>query len=69
MENGIPIFSYYDSKIDTELLDLSDYLKMICKHDDVREQNRKYLKFTQFTNFKNLKEIAYRMFSKNINEP
>lgn len=48
LDNGIPILPYYDNKDDTELKFLSDYLNMIVKDEDLREENIKHIKMEYF---------------------
>jgi hypothetical protein len=48
IDNGIPIFPFYDSKDDTVLLELAEYLKKIEAYKDLREANKKYLKLKKF---------------------
>lgn len=48
LDNGIPILPYYDNKDDHELLTLVNYLNSIASVDDLREENRKFLKMHYF---------------------
>jgi Dullard-like phosphatase family protein len=48
LDNGIPILPYYDNKDDDELLTLVNYLNCIAKVDDLREENKKFLKMHYF---------------------
>lgn len=41
LDNGIPIIPFEDKKDDTEMLDLLEYLRMLSKKEDVREENRR----------------------------
>ena len=48
LDNGIPILPYYDNKDDHELMTLVNYLNSIATVDDLREENRKFLKMNYF---------------------
>lgn len=48
MENGIPILSWSHDKEDTELLKLTDYMKLLASVDDVREVIRTGFSSTAF---------------------
>ena len=48
LDNGIPILPFYDNKEDVELMTLVNYLNTIARVDDLREENRKFLKMQYF---------------------
>jgi CTD small phosphatase-like protein 2 len=48
LDNGIPIFPFYDNKDDNVLLELAEYLKKIEGYKDLREANKKFLKLKRF---------------------
>ena len=49
VDNGIPILPFYDNKNDYELEILAEYLKTLSIADDIRNENRKFMKFYQDT--------------------
>jgi len=50
LENGIPIFPFKDNKNDNEFPILVNYLNHLASVDDVRIENKKYLKLNHFLN-------------------
>ena len=44
LNNGIPIIPFYDSKLDTQLKQLEEYLVDLSKVPDVRVANKDYFK-------------------------
>ena len=48
LDNGIPISPYYDSKIDTELLDIADFLVKYEDENDIRDQLKEVYKLNQY---------------------
>ncbi|CAG9324529.1 unnamed protein product [Blepharisma stoltei] len=48
IDNGIPIISWHDDRYDKELLNLSDYIKVLAKVPDIRELNRKTFRLNTF---------------------
>lgn len=46
LDNGIPILPFYDNKSDNELMDLVKYMKILVKADDIRKENKKYIRYT-----------------------
>jgi Dullard-like phosphatase family protein len=50
MENGIPISPFYDDNNDSELRVLNNYLVYLSQIDDVRDENRKYIRLEHFYN-------------------
>ena len=50
LENGIPITPYYDNINDSELKVLNNYLAHLSTVDDIRDENRKYIKLEYFVN-------------------
>ncbi|MCP3682592.1 MAG: HAD family hydrolase [bacterium] len=45
LDNGIPILPFYDNKNDNELLILANYLKEIANAEDIRQVNKKFMKY------------------------
>jgi len=58
LENGIPILPFYDNKSDNEMNVLVNYLKTIAKKEDLRTENKKYIKLDIF-NKRSLDKSAY----------
>jgi len=50
LENGIPILPFKDNKNDNEFPILVNYLNHLASVDDVRLENKKYLKLNHFLN-------------------
>ena len=48
LDNGIPISPFYDSKIDMELLDISNFLLKIADENDIRNTLREVYKLTEY---------------------
>ena len=48
LDNGIPISPYYDSKIDTELLDIADFLVKYGDENDIRDKLKEVYKLNQY---------------------
>jgi len=48
LDNGIPILPFYDNKQDNEFLVLMNYLVYLNSFDDVRVENKKYIKLDFF---------------------
>jgi len=44
LDNGIPILPFYDSRNDNEMRVLVNYLMYLSSVDDIREENRKFIK-------------------------
>lgn len=51
LENGIPIFPYYDGSNNFELKALEPYLLRLASAKDVREVNKKTFKLHQYSKF------------------
>ena len=49
LENGIPILPYYNNKLDNEMNTLENYLQNISQKEDLRKENKKYIKLEIFT--------------------
>jgi CTD small phosphatase-like protein 2 len=47
LDNGIPISPFYDSKDDTKLLDIANFLEKIADEDDLRVKLKEKYKLTQ----------------------
>ncbi len=45
LDNGIPILPFYDNKQDIEMPFLAQYLNSIVNTDDIREINKKFIKY------------------------
>ena len=48
LDNGIPISPYYDSKVDTELLDIADFLVKYADENDIRDKLKEVYKLNQY---------------------
>ena len=48
LDNGIPISPFYDSKNDTELLTIADFLLEFADVDDIRNQLKEVYKLTEY---------------------
>ena len=48
LDNGIPISPFYDSKDDTELLDIADILVKYANENDIRDKLKEIYKLTQY---------------------
>ena len=48
LDNGIPISPYYDSKTDTELLDIADFLVKYADENDIRDKLKEVYKLNQY---------------------
>ena len=48
LNNGVPILPYYDAKQDIELMFCVYYLESIAEFDDLRVQNKKYLRMEHY---------------------
>jgi Dullard-like phosphatase family protein len=48
LDNGIPISPFYDSKTDTELLDIADFLVKYADENDIRDKLKEVYKLNQF---------------------
>ena len=48
LDNGIPISPFYDSKNDTELLDIADFLTYIADENDIRDKLKEVYKLNQY---------------------
>jgi CTD small phosphatase-like protein 2 len=57
LNNGIPIFPYYDNDIDTELDYLENYLLYLAQHSDIRVVNKTYIQIEHW--FSNLSAKSY----------
>lgn len=51
IDNGIPIIPYYDNKEDTELKDLTNYLKKLHNVENIREINSLVFKLNNFAEY------------------
>jgi Dullard-like phosphatase family protein len=54
ISNGILISSFYNDENDDMLMNVVNYLGMLCQCTDVREENKKYFRFEEF--LKEMKE-------------
>jgi len=54
LDNGIPILPFYENKKDKELLYLVSYLDSIINSDDLRIENKRFIKY----NYECLEEIS-----------
>ena len=48
LDNGIPISPFYDSKTDTELLDIADFLVEYADENDIRDKLKEVYKLNQY---------------------
>ena len=48
LDNGIPISPFYDSKNDSELLDISNFLFRYAEEDDIRNKLREVYKLSEY---------------------
>ena len=48
LDNGIPISPFYDSKVDSELLDIADFLIKYADEDDIRDKLKEVYKLNQY---------------------
>ena len=48
LDNGIPISPFYDSKTDTELLDIADFLLEYADENDIRDKLKEVYKLNQY---------------------
>ena len=48
LDNGIPISPFYDSKTDTELLDIADFLVKYADENDIRDKLKEEYKLNQY---------------------
>ena len=48
LDNGIPISPFYDSKTDTELLDIADFLEKYADENDIRSKLKEVYKLNQY---------------------
>jgi hypothetical protein len=48
LDNGIPISPFYDSKTDTELLDIADFLVKYADENDIRDKLKEVYKLNQY---------------------
>ena len=48
LDNGIPISPFYDSKNDSELLDISNFLFRYAEEDDIRDKLREVYKLSEY---------------------
>ena len=48
LDNGIPISPFYDSKTDTELLDIADFLVKYADENDIRSKLKEVYKLNQY---------------------
>ena len=48
LDNGIPISPFYDSKKDTELLDIADFLVKYADENDIRDKLKEVYKLNEF---------------------
>ena len=48
LDNGIPISPFYDSKIDTELLDIANFLLKCADENDIRNKLREVYKLNEY---------------------
>ena len=73
LDNGIPISPYYDSKIDTELLDIADFLVKYGDENDIRDKLKEVYKLNQYLEIlknyssSDASEISFIEEEKNIN--
>jgi len=58
LENGIPILPFYDNKRDNEMAVLVNYLATLADKDDLRLENKKYIKIDVF-NKKSIDKSSY----------
>ena len=56
LDNGIPISPYYDSKVDTELLEIADFLVKYADENDIRDKLKEVYKLNQY--FEILKDYS-----------
>jgi len=66
LENGIPVLPYFGGCEDSELLDLTNYLKSLDGLDDVREANKKMFKIKEMYQCSNLDDLFQVFFLKHI---
>ena len=66
LNNGIPVVSFYDSEVDTELPLLSYYLLSIANYNDLRIANQEHIKLEYFLKQIKYKEIESITTKKNI---
>ena len=48
LDNGIPISPFYESKVDTELLDIADFLVKYANENDIRDKLKEVYKLNQY---------------------
>lgn len=48
LDNGIPISPFYDSKVDSELLDIADFLIKYADENDIRDKLKEVYKLNQY---------------------
>ena len=48
LDNGIPISPFYDSKVDTELLDIADFLVKYADENDIRDKLKEVYKLNEY---------------------
>jgi hypothetical protein len=48
LDNGIPISPFYDSKNDTELLDIADFLVKYADENDIRDKLKEVYKLSDY---------------------
>jgi Dullard-like phosphatase family protein len=48
LDNGIPISPFYDSKSDTELLDIADFLVKYADENDIRDKLKEVYKLNEY---------------------
>lgn len=62
LNNGLPILPFYYDKRDTELQDLTEFLKEIYQVPDIKEEIKKRFRMESWGKYETPQEVITRVF-------